>query len=149
LDVIYARGGDINETAGDGLMVIFQGAETAHALHAARAALTIQTRTGELNQELDGRFMPILVNMGVNSGTASLGMTQFHGTAWTRMTFTASGAVINLASRIASAATEGDILVGPDTARRIEHAIPCYDRGSMDFKNVLEGVRISSLVHPG
>ncbi len=148
LDVIYAHGGDINETAGDGLMVIFQGAETEHALHAARAALTIRTRTGELNHELDGRFMPILVNMGINSGTASLGMTQFHGTAGTRMTFTASGAVTNLASRIASAAKEGDILVGPDTARRIENEIPFYDRGMMDFKNVLEGVRIYSLVHP-
>jgi class 3 adenylate cyclase len=149
LDVIYAQGGDINATAGDGLMVIFQGAATAHALHAARAALTIRTRTGELNHELDGRFMPLRVNMGINSGTAALGMSQFHGTAGTRMTFTASGPVTNLASWIAAAATDGDILVGPETARRIAPASPCYDRGIMDFKNVLEGVRISSLVPPG
>ena len=68
--------------------------------------------------------MPLQVNMGINSGSASLGMTQFHGTAGTRMTFTASGPVTNLASRIASTATEGDILVGPETAHRIEKEIP-------------------------
>ena len=149
LDVIYAHGGDINETAGDGLMVIFQGAERENALNAARASLSIRNRTQELNQELEGRFMPLQVNMGINSGTTSLGMTQFHGTTGTRMTFTATGPVTNLASRIASTAKEGDILVGPDTAHRIETEIPLHDRGIMEFKNVLEGVRVYSLVHPG
>jgi class 3 adenylate cyclase len=148
LDVIYNFEGDINETAGDGLMVIFQGNEEKNGLDAAKAALAICKRTLEINKELEGRFEPIHVNMGLNSGIASVGMTKFSGAAGTRMTFTATGPVTNLAARIASAATEGDILAGPETAARIEKEILLYDRGPMDFKNVKEKVRVFSLVRP-
>lgn len=146
LDILYANQGDINETAGDGLMVIFQGTKKENALHASTAALQIHARTAEIRKELEGRFEPIHVNMGMNSGTASVGMTKFRGATGTRMTFTASGPVTNLAARIASAAEGGDILVGPETARRIKDEIHAYDRGIMDFKNVKAGVRIYSLI---
>jgi class 3 adenylate cyclase len=148
LDVIHQHGGDINETAGDGLMVIFQGSSGETALNASKAALDIHRRTGEINRELEGRFDPIEVNMGINSGIASVGMTRFHGTTGTRMTFTASGSVTNLAARIAAAATHGDILVGPETATRIENEMTLYDRGFMRFKNVKEPVPVSSLLRP-
>jgi class 3 adenylate cyclase len=148
LDVIYNFEGDINETAGDGLMVIFQGDKEKNGLDACRAALAIRERTLEINKELDGRFEPIHVNMGINSGIASVGMTKFSGAAGTRMTFTATGPVTNLAARIAAAATEGDILAGPETAARIQKEIPLYDQGPMEFKNVKEKVQVFSLVRP-
>jgi class 3 adenylate cyclase len=149
LDVIYNFEGDINETAGDGLMVIFQGDKEKNGLDAGRAALAIRKKTLEINKELEGRFEPIHVNMGINSGIASVGMTKFSGAAGTRMTFTATGPVTNLAARIASAATDGDILAGPETAARIEKEIPLYDRGFMDFKNVKGEVRVFSLLRAG
>jgi class 3 adenylate cyclase len=149
LDVIYANQGDINETAGDGLMVIFQGGERENAFNASRAALNIHERTNEIRKELEGRFEPIEVNMGINSGVASVGMTKFHGAAGTRMTFSATGPVTNLAARIASAAAGGDILVGPETARRIKDEIRLFDRGVMNFKNVKEEVRVYSLTRSG
>jgi len=145
LDVIYAHEGDINETAGDGLMVIFQGAEQEDASNASKAALDVRQRAIEINKELEGRFDPVFVNMGINSGPASVGMTRFHGAAGTRMTYTASGPVTNLAARIASAATDGDILVGPETAKRIKGEVPLFDRGVMRFKNVKEDVQVFSL----
>jgi adenylate cyclase len=148
LDIIYANQGDINETAGDGLMVIFPGTERENALHASKAALSIHARTTEINKELEGRFAPIEVNMGVNSGVASVGMTKFRGAAGTRMTFTASGPVTNLAARIASAASGGDIFVGPETAGRIKGGIKFFDRGLMNFKNVKGKVRVYSLIRP-
>jgi class 3 adenylate cyclase len=146
LDIIYGNQGDINETAGDGLMAIFQGVEQENALHASRAALSVHARTSEINKELAGRFEPIEVNMGINSGVASVGMTKFRGTAGTRMTFTASGPVTNLAARIASAARWGDIFVGPQTAARIKGEIESFDRGPMHFKNVKGTVRVYSLI---
>lgn len=148
LDVIHNFEGDINETAGDGLMVIFQGRAEQNAMNAARAALDIYNRTEEINHELKGRFDPIEVNMGINSGIASVGMTRFGGSTGTRMTFTASGPMTNLAARIASAATHGDILAGPETASRIGNEIKLYERGLMKFKNVKEKVRIFSLLRP-
>jgi len=146
LDVIYEYEGDINETAGDGLMIIFQGTAEQNALHASRAALNIHHRTQEINAELEGRFEPVYVNMGINSGVASVGMTKFRGAAGTRMTYTATGPVTNLAARIASAATHGDILVGSGTADRIQSKLKVYDRGFMKFKNVKEKVRVFSLI---
>lgn len=146
LDVLYSHDGDINETAGDGLMAIFQGSAEASAISAASAALEIRSKTLEINRELENRFRPINVNMGINSGVVSVGMTKFSGNSGTRMTFTATGAVTNLAARIAAAAKEGDILVGPVTAERIKGTIELHDRGLMEFKNVRDSVRVYSLV---
>ncbi len=146
LDILYEHSGDINETAGDGLMVIFQGDPVETAMNAARAALAIRRRTNEINEELSGRFQPIDINMGINSGVASVGMSRFQGKAGTRMTFTASGAVTNLAARLASGATNGDILIGPETVSRIGDRMVFYDRGLMRFKNVSAETQVYSLL---
>ncbi len=146
LDVIYVHGGDINETAGDGLMVIFQGEPEKTALSAVQAALEIRDKTSEINEELKNRFQPVEINMGINSGLAAVGMSRFTGSSGTRMTFTASGPVTNLAARIASAAKHGDILVGPETASRVGGDIKLFRRGLMNFKNVSEPVQVFSVV---
>jgi class 3 adenylate cyclase/rubredoxin len=145
LDIICAHGGDVNETAGDGLMVIFQGQPEKTASSAAEAALAIRVKTMDINEELRNRFQPVEVNMGINSGMAAVGMNRFTGTSGTRMTFTATGPVTNLAARIASAARHGDILVGPETAHRIDGQMKLFDRGLMSFKNVSEPVHVFSL----
>ena len=98
LDIISDHGGDVNETAGDGLMVIFQGAPKDTALSAVKASLEIRSKTLEINEELKDRFVPVEVNMGLNSGVAAVGMNRFEGTSGTRMTFTATGPVTNLAA---------------------------------------------------
>ena len=89
--------------------------------------------------------------MGINSGTAAVGMSRFTGVSGTRMTFTATGPVTNVAARIASAAKHGDILVGPETARRVaeDEDVTLFDRGLMNFKNVSEPVQVFSLVRSG
>ncbi len=146
LDIICSHGGDVNETAGDGLMVIFQGRPKETALSAVKAALEIRSNSLEINEELKNRFPPVVVNMGINSGIAAVGMNRFEGISGTRMTFTATGPVTNLAARIASSATHGDILVGPETALRVREDTTLFDRGLINFKNVSEPVQVFSLV---
>lgn len=148
LDVIISFNGDVNETAGDGLMAIFQGEAAENASNAANAALEIRRRTMQINKELEGRFYPVIVNMGINSGASSLGMSKFAGDSGTRTTFTASGHVTNLAARIAAAARDGEILIGPETATRIKNGTMLFDRGLMTFKNITGNVHVYSLVHP-
>lgn len=76
LDEILKYGGDVNETAGDGLMVIFRDQDPRrHAAAAAHAALAIQRRTVEVNATLEGFFEPIAMHVGVNSGIAAVGAT--------------------------------------------------------------------------
>lgn len=127
-------------------MAIFRGDPAENALNAAQAALDIRRLTGEINKELEGIFFPLVINIGINSGRAAVGMSRFRGKSGTRMTYTASGPVTNLAARIASAAVGGDILVGPETALRIRDAMTLFDRGWMHFKNVQDTVHVYSLV---
>jgi class 3 adenylate cyclase len=143
LDDIYQNQGDINETAGDGLMIIFQNPDPGqHARHAVRTAVAVQRKVQSLNQELAGRFEPIVVNVGINSGLAAVGSTRFEGVAGTRWTFTASGPVTNVAARIGSLATHGEVLAGEETANRIRDEFPLCDLGEHHLKNVSKAVRV-------
>jgi class 3 adenylate cyclase len=137
LDHIHQNKGDINETAGDGLMIIFQDPdERAHALNALATALAIRERTALINRDLEGRFEPVVVNIGINSGRASVGSTRFEGITGTRWTYTASGPVTNVAARIGSLARNGEILLGGETARRVGDACALARTGPQRLKNV-------------
>ena len=151
LEIIHEHQGDVNETAGDGLMVIFQNdrSATEHALNAARSAIAIQSRVKELNEEFTGVFHPVSLHMGINSGPALVGATKLSSTAGPRWIFTASGTVINVASRIAGEATGGEILVSSTIAERIKGYFALESLGEHSLKNVAEPVQIYRVIQPG
>jgi class 3 adenylate cyclase len=143
LDEIVKHGGDVNETAGDGLMVIFHdGDPRTHALAAVRAGLAIQQRTAEINGTLDGFFDPIRMHVGINSGIASVGVTKIEGAAGTRWTYTASGTTTNLAARLAALGEGGHVVVSEETLRRLDSGFAAEDMGFQALKNVAEPVRV-------
>lgn len=147
LDDIHQNDGDINETAGDGLMIIFQNSDpTTHALQAARTALAIHSQTKQINTDLHGQYEPVQVNIGINSGIASVGSAKFEGITGTRWTYTASGMVTNLAARIAEFATGGSILASEETVHRLSYQFFREDLGKQQFKNVREPLHIFRLL---
>jgi len=146
VDPIHRSGGDINETAGDGLMIIFKNDDAkTNAVHAVRAALDIAERSGEPALSGTAALEPIHVNMGINSGSALVGMTRFKGSMSTRMTYTATGRVTNIAARLSDLAKSGDILIGEETARLIEGLWPVFDRGKAPLKGIDEPLQVYSL----
>ena len=146
VDPIHRSGGDINETAGDGLMIIFKDEDVkTNAINAVRAAFDIDERNRKLNQDLGHKFEPINVNMGINSGAALVGLTKFKGSLDTRMTYTASGPVTNLAARLADFAKGGDILIGNETKLSIEGMWPIFDLGQVRLKGIEKPIKIFSL----
>jgi len=151
LEIIHDHHGDINETAGDGFMVIFQDDRSAaeHALNATRSAFAIQHRVKELNEEFAGVFQPVFLHMGINSGPAFVGATKLSSSAGSRWTFTASGPVTNLAARIAGQAAEGEILVTASTAERIKSYFVLENLGERSLKNVDSPVQIYQVILPG
>jgi class 3 adenylate cyclase len=149
LDEIVKQGGDVNETVGDGLMVIFRAPEPRrHARAAVLAALGIQRRTAEINAELQGQFEPIEMHVGVNSGIASVGATKIEGAAGTRWTYTASGPTTNVAARLAALGEGGYVVVSEETRRRLGDEIDAEDLGLQALKNVAQPVRVYR-VKPG
>ncbi len=149
VDPIQRYHGEINETAGDGLMILFTDDDAqAGSENAARAALEIQEQAQELNRLRPQGLEPLHVNMGINSGTALVGMSRFRGALAERMTYTASGQVTNLAARLAELATGGEILIGGETRERIQSLWPLKERGMHPFKGLDEPVAVYEL-RPG
>jgi class 3 adenylate cyclase/HAMP domain-containing protein len=167
LEIIQMQHGDISETAGDGLMVIFQSDRGAadhrrlasaverpaashdHALSATRSAFAIRQRTATLNEEYGGVFPPVALHMGINTGEALVGATKLGGGAGQRWTFTASGSTTNVAARFAAFAQGGDIVVGPATAERIRQHFVLESLGEQMFKNVSQPIRVYRVIPPG
>jgi class 3 adenylate cyclase len=156
LEIIRAHHGDVNETAGDGLMVIFQGKrrgeggeERDHALNATRAAFAIRQKAAALNDEYAGVFPAVSLHMGINTGQALVGATKLGGAGSQRWTFTATGPTTNIAARFAGAAEGGDIVVGQVTADRIASLFVLESLGERSFKNVSQPLAIYRVIPPG
>lgn len=147
LDEILERGGDVNETAGDGLMVIFKDPDPArHARAAVLAALGILRRAREISAE-PGIPATVALRLGVNSGPAAVGATKIQGRASARWTYTASGPVTNIAARLASLGLADTVLIGPETRRRLDNGFRPRDLGEHHLKNVDMPVRVFGLGH--
>jgi class 3 adenylate cyclase len=141
LAAIRKEGGDINETAGDGLMILFQaGAPAEHAAAAVRTALAVHELTSVANLDADGERLPITVNIGISSGECHVGSTRLHGVAGERWTFTATGPVTNLAARLGDRAAGGQILLSQETARRVDGRFRLRSRGLLSLKNIANAV---------
>src|SRR6266850_4556525 len=147
LDEILKNGGDVNETAGDGLMVIFQDVDPRrHARAAVTTALALLRRAREINaaEPLDE---PIALHVGVNSGRAAVGATKIEGTAGSRWTYTASGPVTNVAARLATLGDDA-IHLGEATTARLPSRVGLEDLGEVPLRNVEEPVRVFRLAPP-
>jgi class 3 adenylate cyclase len=156
LEIIRAHHGDVNETAGDGLMVIFQRADAKteratedHPVNATRAAFAIRQRTLELNEEYAGVFPAVALHMGINTGEALVGATKLGGAGSQRWTFTATGPTTNVAARLAGSAQGGEIVVGPTTAERIRAYFVLESLGERAFKNVSRPLAVYRVIPPG
>ena len=143
LSDIRGAGGDINETAGDGLMIIFQDASPlGHAASAVETALSIRDKTAARNLKETGKHPSLVVNMGVSSGECDVGSTKFRGTTGERWTFTASGPSTNLAARLGGFARNGQILVSPETAKRVQSHFLLRCIGPVELKNIGQPVEV-------
>jgi class 3 adenylate cyclase/HAMP domain-containing protein len=147
---IRESGGDINETAGDGLMILFfETAGGDHAAAAVAAARAIREKTATANRRPDRPHPPIAVNVGINSGTGDVGSTRLSSLGGDRWTYTATGTVTNVAARLCAEATRGQILVGQETARRVQGRVPLRRLGPRPLKNVEAPVEVWEVEETG
>jgi class 3 adenylate cyclase len=148
LDEILSCGGEVNETAGDGLMVTFRDGDLRrHARAAVSAALGIQRRTRELNAEVGSPVEPITMKVAVNSGIASVGATKIEGAAGTRWTYTASGTTTNVAARLAALSEcDGAVLITAETRARLGDEFETEELGARLLKNLREPLAIYRVV---
>lgn len=144
MDAIYANNGDVNETAGDGLMVLFLNEDKqTNALEAVRTALMIRKEAVRIYEQCDSlRYRPLDINMGINSGEALVGAAKFETYSGSRWTYTARGSLTNVAARIGAQATRGGIYLSKSTADRIKGSFSPKPKGKFKLKNVSEEIEI-------
>ena len=142
LDSILAHDGEINETAGDGMMAIFTGkTPERHALNAVNAASAIRQQVERLNDERLNDERPsqapaIRINMGINTGLVLLGATMLQGATGDHFTYTASGMVTNIAARLCDLGTQGEIHLSETTADLVRPHVALIGPRSEHVKHV-------------
>jgi class 3 adenylate cyclase len=143
VETIYANHGDVNETAGDALMVLFMsGDEQTNASNAVKAALSIKESSVKIKDQFSILYRPLDINIGINSGDVLVGAVKFESITGSRWTYTARGSVVNVAARLGALATKGSIFVSKDTANLIVDHFPLIPRGKFKLKNVSEEVEV-------
>src|SRR5689334_19015941 len=150
MDVAVRRyDGTIDKFIGDAIMVIF-GAPVTHeddAERAVRCALEMQARLAAFGKQyLRDRpdCPPLAMHIGINTGLVVAGDL---GTA-RRRDYTVMGDVVNLASRLESAATAGQILIGAATYRLVAPLFKCQQLPPLALKGKHELQEAYAVIAP-
>lgn len=150
LETILVCGGEINETAGDGLMAIFTANQwRTHAINATRAAVTIRDQAQQLNAARTPEEPAILVNIGLCTGSVLLGATRMRSSTQDRLTYTASGMVTNIAARLCALANGGEIYLSETTAELGKPHFTLLGPRVAQLKNLSTEVTMYTLVSEG
>jgi adenylate cyclase len=114
---IHREGGTVDKFIGDCIMGLWNAPmpEEQHAIKACRAADAIRRAMHSLPRP-DGRKSPPAVRIGINTGVALIGNVG----STERLSYTAIGDVVNVASRLEALAKEYDveILISEASAQR-------------------------------
>ena len=115
-------------------------------MRTASAALAISRAATVLKEELSGGRLPVIVNMGINSGIASVGLKAVEASSGSRWRYGASGSVVNISARVRELARDGSILLSADAAARVPKDFVLEDIGEHELKNVKNRIRIYKLL---
>lgn len=133
---ITAFGGTVDKIIGDAVVALF-GAPKAHEddpERAVRAALRMQRSLAAIATELSHDLQ---MRIGVNTGEVLVGALQAAGD------YTAMGDTVNVASRLQTIASPGEVLVGPVTREATVQAVAYESRGSIALRGRDEPVEVA------
>lgn len=145
IDVIYTYEGTLDKFLGDGIMCIFGAPidQPDHATRVARTALAMKHALAEFNTQQLANNKPILeVGIGINTGDAVVGNVGSEK----RLEYTAIGDHVNLAARLQSVATGGQILITEHTYRAIKPLARAVPLPPVKLKGKIDYVQIYDLV---
>jgi adenylate cyclase len=130
--VLQAHGGELYNTIGDALMVVFRG--PGHGARAGRTGLEFQR---EMARIADAHPSWPRFRAGINSGEAVLGVVDAPG----RRGYTATGDTVNLASRLEGQARVGEVVVSEATYAALGGKAQVEELEPLSVKGKSEAVR--------
>lgn len=140
VEAIFRAGGTLDKFIGDCVMAFFGApvAQPDHAVRATRAAVEIQEGLDAWNAELAARGLRgFAARVALNSGPVVVGDI---GSA-RRVDYTVLGNTVNVAARLeAYVARPGDVVLGPETHRLLNGAIPTEPLGEFTLKGLQQKI---------
>jgi adenylate cyclase len=141
VEAIFRAGGTLDKFIGDCVMAFF-GAPVPmedHALRAVQAAVEIQRDLAAWNRERTAQGLPgFRARVALNSGPVVVGDI---GSA-RRVDYTVLGNTVNVAARLeALVAQPGDVVLGPETWRLLNGAIPAEPLGEFQLKGLQQKIQ--------
>ena len=148
-ETIERHGGYVDKFIGDAVMAIWGAPldDPQAEQHAVAAAIELRDGLAAFNREADLPALglpPLGIRIGVNSGLAVAGNMG----ATTRLNYTVTGDVVNLAARLESANTAYRtlILIGEATASRLTEAIVLRALDRVIVKGKTEAIQIFEVI---
>jgi adenylate cyclase len=141
-DAIFEQEGTLDKYLGDGVMALF-GAPFAlqnDAVAAVRAASSMQRSLDELNRASDRA--PLQIGIGIHTGEAIVGVL---GTQ-RRMEYSAIGDTVNVASRLCSQASAGQIVISAATRAHLGQNAACCPLDPMKLKGRAEPIEVHEVL---
>ena len=143
---VWERDGIVNKFIGDAMLAIynFPLVRAEHARNAVLSAVELQRQCRGLKEEIGlDEEQSIGVGIGIHTGISRMGEV---GNAF--KDFTAIGPVVNLASRLQSAAQAGEILITPEVYELVKDEWPGLVQRSLTLKGI-DGPVNSYVIGPG
>ncbi|MFL6160141.1 MAG: adenylate/guanylate cyclase domain-containing protein [Marmoricola sp.] len=121
IDAAKEYGATVKDFAGDGALILVGAPfpRPDHTRVGLRLARHMMTRVREVTDKWATPETPLGVGIGISSGECAVGAI---GTEQ-QLEYAAIGTTVNLSARLCSIAQDGQILMGPGTARALEETV--------------------------
>src|SRR4029453_6735692 len=136
--IALSYGATIDKYIGDAVMIFFGDPEsrgvTADALTCVKMAVAMQKRVRQLASiwRDAGIERPLSCRMGIHTGYCTVGNFGSED----RVSYTAVGSGVNLASRLENEAPSGEILISYETYAHVKDEISCEEVGKIRVRGM-------------
>jgi class 3 adenylate cyclase/HAMP domain-containing protein len=147
-DIALEHGATIDKYVGDAIVIFFGDPETKgikeDALACVKMAIAMREKMTELQRlwRDSGIVNPLRCRIGINTGFCTVGNFGSED----RMDYTIIGSGVNLASRLESAASPGEILIAYETYALVKDEIHCEKFGEITVKGISHPIETYQVV---
>jgi class 3 adenylate cyclase len=137
-EIALAHGATIDKYVGDAIVIFFGDPESRgvkeDAMACVKMAIAMRRKMFELQDiwRESGIANPLQCRMGITTGFCTVGNFGSED----RLDYTIIGSGVNLASRLESASTPGEILIGYETYALVKDQIHCDGVGEITLKGI-------------
>lgn len=138
--VVESNDGTVEHFAGDSMVIFFNAPLEIDRADdkAVHAAVSMLKMFSDLRKSWRSKGIDLGLGIGIANGDATIGAIGFSG----RYQYAAIGAVTNLAARLCSMATHGDILTTPEVMSQVSLGYQCEELGELAVKGFKDSINI-------